>query len=317
MSKERVSGLNSRQEGFIRPAPELGQRLVRPELGLKPISEGVLFSRVDDKPVSERQDPEQGLEVDQDKVQKPAGDWEPFLLEPSPEDRFVNLYGGPFSQQMELNRKNVERFIEVAGLEGNITLVDVPRDRRAAGVSVTSVTPEGTATAGKVKSAEKRKTAHSTSEGWRIEIPGEDILDELSRKESKNPLDQRFTARFSQLIRDSMREILLREKLTSEKHSMFWRIFGSSTPWWGLLSASVTDGSISSSDLVWAIGIAGVYYPFMNLLPKPAQIPRSRENLSFYEYFLPFIELDRVLRGLAFVNLKGRNLIRLKKIDAD
>lgn len=38
-----------------------------------------------------------------------------------------------------------------------------------------------------------------------------------------------------------------------------------------------------------------------------------RKSLQeIYEYLMPQVEIDRYLRGLAYLNLKGRNLVRLK-----
>lgn len=254
---------------------------------------------------------------------KPTGDWEPFNLEPHPSHNFVNLYSGPFSAQMELNRKNAERLLQVAGIEGKVILSDTPMDGSR---SIAGVNPDGSV-AGRRRLSwgeeiqdenKSQSLVKSIPQGWRIEIPGQDIMEELSRKESKKPLDKRFVSRFNQQLRQAVNEIIIREKLTSEKNPLLIKIIGSLVPWWVVLFVDIPQGHIETPALYPAVGFSALYYPFMNILKKIAptetlSMPRNRDNLSLYEYFLPFVEIDRVLRGLVFANLKGRNLVKLKK----
>ncbi len=57
-------------------------------------------------------------------------------------------------------------------------------------------------------------------------------------------------------------------------------------------------------------------YPLTNFITMTLEPLRSiglnRNLTSLYERFMPLVEIDRVLRGFAFVNLKGRNLVRLR-----
>jgi hypothetical protein len=159
------------------------------------------------------------IEAEEKKRNNP---WEPFNLEPQSNQRFINLYNGPYSEHMEFNREKSERLLEVAGIEGKVVIVDVPRDRSAGGATITSVNPDGSSSAGRFKSAEKQKTVKSALEGWKIEIPGEDILDEIVRKDSKKPLNERFAVKVNRTVRDSVREIVFREKLTPDgPHEFF------------------------------------------------------------------------------------------------
>ena len=74
-----------------------------------PSGEVVLFSRIGEEPRSEKNKAGGSLENHPEKVQdlKRQSDWESFLSKPAPQQRFINLYCGPFGQQMELNRKKL------------------------------------------------------------------------------------------------------------------------------------------------------------------------------------------------------------------
>src|SRR3990167_2727247 len=127
--------ISSRVPEHIRPSTEF-------ELFV-PSTEVVLFYKIDGKKDTEA--PDQAPEINQDVElirTSVNGDWEPFNLDPfnldpHPSQNFINLYGGPFSQQMELNRKNAERLLDVAAIEGKVILADKPmnRSRSIAGVN--------------------------------------------------------------------------------------------------------------------------------------------------------------------------------------
>ena len=73
----------------------------------------------------------------------------------------------------------------------------------------------------------------------------------------------------------------------------------------GSTFVNVPQGRIETPALYSAVAFSALYYPFMNILKKIAPgetlfMPRNRDNLSLYEYFLPFVEVDRVLRGWLF-----------------
>lgn len=238
--------------------------------------------------------------------------WEPFNLEPNPSQRFVNLYGGPYSQQMELNRANAERLLEVAAIQGRVTLTDVPMDRNR---SIAGVNTDGSVTkrrglfwGEKIEEDESKAMVKPIPEGWKIEIPGQEIIEELSRQESKKPIGERFTTRINQTLRNLIGEVIFREKLTSDKSSLLSRIYFSSPPWWGFLFLGIPLRDFSTYSIITPLVVSAFYYPAINSIRNP----RNRENLAKYEYFLPPLEIDRVLRGFTFANLKGRNLVRLR-----
>lgn len=240
----------------------------------------------------------------------------PFLDEPEPsQQKFVNLYGGPFAAQMQLNRNNAERLIKVAGIEGKIIMTDLPIDRR---YSITGVNSDGSVTGRKgLFWGEKLEDERSPEalvkpipEGWRIEIAGQEILDGLVRQRSQKPLDRRFIKRVNSCLRAAFSEIIIREKLTSEKNPHFISdltlsvIHGSVPPLWLVI------GGLNEYNIAWASILPFMTYAFINALREPSYRRKIDHPI---EYFFPYVEIDRVIRGLAFANLKGRNLVRPKE----
>jgi len=307
--------------------PDAHSFLVREPIGTtiesKPFAvprETVLFSRTDEENGTEALHQETGTNQTDGSVRTSVNDdWEPFNLEPHPSKNFVNLYGGSFSQQMKLNRRNAERLLKVAAIEGKVILADRPMDRSR---SIAGVNSDGSVTrrrklfwGEKIQDEDKSQSlVIPIPEGWRIEIPGQEILEELSKKESKKPLDKRFASRFNQQLRQALSEIIIREKLTEEKYKIIERAINTLLPTGVLTFVSIVGNTPAWYE--WLI-YQPIGYSILNLLGRvevlieqDAQYRRSLQ--SIYEYFLPEVEIDRVLRGLAFVNLKGRNLVRLK-----
>lgn len=55
--------------------------------------------------------------------------WESFTKEPEPNQRFINLYNGPYATQMELARAKIEQLLNVAAIDGNVVLTMMPTSR--------------------------------------------------------------------------------------------------------------------------------------------------------------------------------------------
>lgn len=294
----------------IRTASELDQFVAPGEV--------VLFSRIDGKKGLETPDqaPEINQTVEPIKT-KLNSDWEPFNAEPHhPSQNFVNLYSGLFSTQMELNRKNAERLIQVAALEGNIILTSLLMSRTRSA----EVNPDGTAT-GKRRlfwdenPDDAENPYHRVTpipEGWRIEICDQRIRDELSEKYSGEKLQKKFAAKFNEYLRTGIQQAVLGEKLTTRTDLYFGRKLVTSLGYPTVIAGWSAFGGLTPGDLD-GIGILLLVYGMNNALPYFDNNERVHRSLrSFYEYFMPEIEIDRVLRGIAFVNLKGRNLVRLR-----
>lgn len=94
--------------------------------------EVILFSRIDEGDVetpNHDQAPEIDRAADQIKT-KPNGDWEPIGNEPVRDRSFLNFYGGPFAERMEIHRPNIERFLNIAGIEGKVTFTDATLEKK-------------------------------------------------------------------------------------------------------------------------------------------------------------------------------------------
>ncbi|MEK7558787.1 MAG: hypothetical protein AAB521_00610 [Patescibacteria group bacterium] len=257
-----------------------------------------------------------GVDTRRKKEKTESSSWEPFNSEPHDSQRFINLYGGPYFAQMELHRENAERLLDVGAIEGKVVIADMPRDRSR---NIEGLNPDGSATkrrglfwGEKLEDDDQSQTlVKPIPEGWRIEIPGEDILDELSRKDSKKPLDERFSEKFNQILRDSLREVMFREKLTSDS-GVFYNLRTSFTAIelgiFITLGIGAYNGNISNE----SIGIiAGTQLSFnVGFNEVLRNVGWSRKSLI--EKLLPPIEFDRYARGIAFMKNKGRNLVRLR-----
>ncbi|OGH23643.1 MAG: hypothetical protein A2958_02620 [Candidatus Levybacteria bacterium RIFCSPLOWO2_01_FULL_38_13] len=234
MSVERSFGQPPVEVSSFRAIQLVGSSVELQPIRLEPIPisrEGILFSRIDEEKDVEASN--QAPEANQDGEPIPVpvnGDWEPFNLDPHQSQNFVNLYGGPFSQQMELNRTNAERLLQAAGIEGKVIIADLPMDRSR---SIAGVNTDGSVTGrrrlfwGEKVQEENgsQSLVRSIPEGWRIEIPGQEMMEELSRKKSKTPMGERFIAKINQQLRQALSELIIKEKLTPKNPHFDTRIF--------------------------------------------------------------------------------------------
>lgn len=277
----------------------------------------ILFSRVDKEKDTEA--PDQTPEINQTTEPmetKPNGDWEPFSQRPIRVNRFFNLYDGNYAQDMEINRERVEQAIKVAGLEGDIVLTSLSYSRTRS----LEANPDGSVAAKRgllwgEKPEDAENPYHRATpipEGWRIEICDQKIRDELSEKYSGEKLQKKFVAKFNQNLRAGIWEALWKEKLTAKKDSNSAFKLRVSLLYPAVAAGLSALGGFTLRDL-YVIGFVLLAYGVNNYLSFFVDDGRYRRSLrSFYEYFMPPVEIDRIIRGLAFVNLKGRNLVRLR-----
>lgn len=244
-------------------------------------------------------------------------DWEPFNTEPTSEQRFINLYGGVYSAQMELNRIKAEGLIRVAAIEGNIVLTSLSASRTRS----IEVNPDGSVTAKRrlfwgEKPVEDKENPYckvtSIPEGWRIEICDQRILDELLEKFAGEKLQKKFVATFNQFLRAGIWQALRKEKLTSVKD----KEIGLKYTVEGLIVGSAPIFALSGGYNIADVGFFPGFFIAHDLINIIVIVQkrgnRGRKTLnSLIDYFMPFVEIDRVLRGSAYLNLKGRNLVRL------
>ncbi len=280
--------------------------------------EVILFSRTNEEKSTEALHQEPRINQTDGPVRTPVnGDWEPFSQEPAGDNRFLNFYNGNYSQDMEINRKRAEQAIKVAGLEGNIILTSLSYSRTRS----IEANPDGSV-AGKrglfwgEKPEDSENPYHrvtSIPEGWRVEICDQRIRDELSEKYSGEKLQQKFVAAFNQHLRSGIREAVWKEKLTTKKdEDVRWRYALDAFIYCGLVAFEAFDGLVLS-DLKIIVPKILVAYPAINIILRRLSIPLRATLDSPFDYFMPsFIGIDRILRGWAYLNLKGRNLARLR-----
>lgn len=235
-----------------------------------------------------------------DNPQKPEkeGKYEPFTKELVRGNKFVNFYSGEFSAQMELNRHAVERLLAVSAIEGIVVL--------------TGSTSKGQQPiAGEEKVDSKLYTTEPTPNGWRIEI------DDMRTSENSEEEDQRrkmdnFGESFNLLLRQSLREIIIREKLSSLKDINFRKKAFSSLSIFVMQTAITQFNGTQWYDIPEAIAATSASYGAANLLSRYRANRLARNSLSSkYEYLMPLFEIDRAARGLTYLNIHGRKLVRL------
>lgn len=274
--------------------------------------------------------------------QRPKNGWEPILESP-PSDLFVCNYGGPFAQQLELNRGAIGRFLRIAALDGRVLLTE---DKYRPPQLTPDLNPDGSITGrgslrwGEKPQVEKRKGSNyylvkMDPKGWTVSINGGLIMEELveNNKDGAGKIGSQFARRFNGYFRDCLRTSLLKDKLTWEGDPIvLGRILGSV----GLLEfyrKCLMQGDYSA-------GVSGLFYMGVsNLVPylrefyynifkmaKKDGIPpfftiniinfNRRSNGNFVEGLsIPF-ELDRLVGGLGYLEwlkLKRQPLVRLAR----
>lgn len=267
----------------------------------------------------------------QNPVEQPRSEnpWVPFLDNPQPEDNFVVLYGGPFASLLQYNSENAERLLKVAGFDGRVVVSDLDPNFVP---STTTITPDlnadGSIARRKPSPADlfkkpgysqegKFSRIQTTPEGVRIEIAGGRILEslrELDRRQHNNRrIDERFLKIFNTELRKSMTKALWEEKISVHNFrdalNHLETIVGSSIPF-----AALGDGADVSDvrSLFWPLGL----WTFVNLsgytMGRFVGKKMGRTIESPAEIMFPPDDVDRFTRGMAFLEIKGRNLVRLK-----
>jgi len=245
--------------------------------------------------------------------------FEPFL---NPEfregDLFVNNYGGNFAHAMELNRGGVKRVLEIAHLNGTVSLTNLQPSR-------SRVDMQGNELAAKRFLIFDRKTQKteeentykrvvSAPEGWRIEINDSRITDELTERQlSGKELQRTFINMFNGQFKDALKECVWREKCSSEKDKDFRRklFFSSVNPTAGLIFSA--QDKFDPAQVAYQMGIVLFVFTLSNIfyrLPFIAPFSLGRNIYHPLEYFMPQVEIDKVGRTFAYLAGKGRTLVR-------
>lgn len=247
---------------------------------------------------------------------------------------FVNFYGGNYAQKMELNRKGVERALQIAHLDGQVFLTTfVPSRQRSAGIQGNELAARRNLFVGEKIEARENPLYRvvSVPQGWRIEVNDTRITEELTEKKlAGKKLQNAFINRFNTLLKKGFRECVWQEKLSDEKDKYFRRkLF-----WSGVNAAIPTSGFImnpSATELHWFLGGIFIMNGAVNTLayltdqkPKITEDVRQKNNPNFkprsfsqyrnidnpLEVVMPFVEIDKVARTFAYLSRKGRKLVR-------
>lgn len=272
-----------------------------------------------------------GKETEKDskakKPQKPQklklDGFEPFV-NPKPTNTllFVNGYNGNFAQNMELNRKAVERALRIAHLDGQVVLTSLVSSRKTS----VDANPDGTVTAkralfvGEEIEREEKAVPYykvvNIPQGWRIEINDKRIREELMEKEGlgAREVQKAFIRRFNGLVKKGIKDCIVKEKLSSvkDKQNRVKKVLSLWIPSFSVFLATLINdwGSIPTAILFGHLG-----YNMINSAYS-RQSPLRRKIDYPWEMVLPPVEIDKVLETLAYLSIKGRRLIGEKKLGA-
>lgn len=200
-----------------------------------------------------------------------------------PGPRFVNLYMGSGREKLDFNRRVIEGFLKLTTINKTVILAE--------GQNGYDLNKDGTNQFARVK---------SEPGGYRIEIVG-----------NQNQ-DVGFAESFNKHLRSSLRVILVREKLTQVKNFKD-KVAASFMPPAIMSPFRLIDG-FDNNDIPLIILTSLLGNAVFNVNGKlDFNFPLGRKSLSAkYEYFMPAIEVDRLVAGLVYLNTRGRNLVRAK-----
>lgn len=152
--------------------------------------------------------------------------WEP-VLESNPSDRFICTYGGPLAQHLQINRSVVDKFLNIASLDGRVLLTESKRHRPRIAPDINpdgSVTAKGILKWGEKPALEEKKDnvyfqVEPDQEGWVISLNGRAIHDDLMEKTKKGSREvcQGTVEKLDYYLRVGLKESLLKDKLTTAK----------------------------------------------------------------------------------------------------
>jgi len=243
--------------------------------------------------------------------------FEPF--EPSEDQvNFVNAYRGNFSKEMKLNRKAVERVLTIAHLDGTVSLTSLDNSRKR---SIEEVNPDGSVSARrglfkkqKIEDEEKEPLSRviSTPQGWNIEINGQKMAEQLTKKGLYGKgLQAKFIENFNRLLNTSVFEAVRREKLSGVKHKyirrkLFLTLF---PPLIQLLPRLLLNQDMITT-IAYVLPFTFFTYGLMNFSQMERHSILSREIDHPLEWLMPNLEVDKVARTFAYLQGKGRKLVR-------
>ena len=262
--------------------------------------------------------------------------WEK-ISEIQPSDRFACAYGGNFSQVLELNRPVIERFLQIAGLDGRVLLQESKVKKPQA--MPDGLNPDGSLTGrGSLRFGQKLETddkaknpywqVESDGLGWIISINGGLITEDLTKKQglTAREMTGQFGEKFNHYLGESFNQALVKDKFTFTKDPLFvGRLIGSGVIANFLVSDIIfQDWGALAKDVLWSMFMTGIYNGLLreslkrdleatrqgrrsNILDKALYFGR-RNVANRWEIFTLPLELDRVILAGGYLN--GQRMLR-------
>lgn len=266
--------------------------------------------------------------------------WYP-ISEIPPAGNLMVTYGGPYSEQLLLNIGAVQRFLDVASLDGGYahrrllieeSTIQGPRK------ILDGINPDGSVTARRSLTWEERREVDERrvnpylqvepdASGWVISINGSLIRKDLADgglvfREAARP----FSRRFNDLVHEGLQKAVLKDKCTFQSDPFLGgRIIYSGAYLWVLLNFNPalllfplgsgmanTGGREGGQDMIHTLSKFGVINPFDKFFRL--WYPTRRTVRSRFEIIdFPF-ELDRIIVSLGylqFLKRTGQPLVKL------
>jgi|SRR3989344_1074108 len=269
-----------------------------------------------------------------------ADGWEP-ILEAEPSESFVCTYGGAFAQYLEINRKSIETFLDIASLGGRVLLRE-SKVRKPQALP-DGINPDGSITGSgslrwgqKIETEENKKKQNlyfqvdSDESGWVISINGDLIQSDLAKKGlGGREMARPFANKFEYYTRVGLREALLKDKFTYEGNKYLAGRFGATIAQLYFIYKAISEPGTYSSYL---LGISTTGNAFANIvfhrggkdmermlefvpkLFKMFDLP-IRETIKFpLEVCGLALEVDRTLLADGYLDLQkytDKNLVRV------
>ncbi|MEK7517412.1 MAG: hypothetical protein AAB583_02590 [Patescibacteria group bacterium] len=238
--------------------------------------------------------------------------FEPFLNQDQQEGNlFVNNYGGNYAHDMQLNRRRVERVLEIAQLDGRVFLTTLAPSRSRADAQDNELAAKRflifDRQTQKAEGENPYKRVVSIPEGWRIEINDQRITEERRERGLAGEKLKRASIRdINNVLKTGVFECVIREKLSSKKDIEFGhKAFGSIGV---TLTAVLGCISFAGPNIPIAIGLyltgQSVVFALVNRIGGLRKIDHP------LEMFMPPVEIDKVLRTYAYLAGKERRLVR-------
>lgn len=261
-----------------------------------------------------------------------TGGWEP-ITECPPSEQFVCSYGGNFSQHLLINRGQIDRFLDIASLDGRVLLQE-SKVRRPQALP-DGINPDGSVAGRgglrwgqKLETEDKKQNPYfqvdSDPAGWVISVNGNLIAEDLMKKGnlSAREVEKRAANKINDYTRVGLREALLKDKFTPAKDPY---IGGKITPTfflsWIYLN-SIT--SLNIANTIWALFFASstlMAYKYedpreYNMLSQIYNLRRKTLKVRVELIDTP-LEIDRALFSYAYLDYQkylGEPLIRVADV---